>query len=95
MSGDESEAVCALCGRALGKKTEKHHLVPKSKGGRQVVPVHPICHRKIHATFSDAELAVLYHTPERLRDHPDVARFIKWLSGKPADFHKRTAKSKR
>lgn len=90
--GDET---CALCGRELGRKIEKHHLVPKSRGGRHVVPVHPICHRIIHSTFSETELAVLYHTPERLRDHPDVARFIRWLRGKPADFHKRTAKTKR
>jgi hypothetical protein len=31
--------------------------VPKAKRGRETVPVHPICHRAIHANFTNAELA--------------------------------------
>lgn len=82
--------LCALCGRVLGAQAERHHLVPKSEGGRETVPVHPICHRKIHSTLTERELAVLYPTPERLRDHPDIARFLKWIAKKPPDFFKRT-----
>ncbi|WP_230481136.1 HNH endonuclease [Sphingomonas sp. Leaf21] len=78
---------CALCGRALGAKVEWHHPVPKSEGGRETVPVHPICHRTIHATLSNAELARDYSDFAVLRAHPDVARFVKWIAEKPADFH--------
>ena len=35
-------APCWLCGRPLGKTTVWHHPVPKSRGGRDVVPMHPI-----------------------------------------------------
>lgn len=85
---------CAICGRPLGRRREKHHLVPKSEGGRETVAVHPICHRKIHSLFSERELAVFFDTPGKLASHPEMARFIRWLAGKPPDFHKRTRKPK-
>ena len=78
---------CALCGRPLGARVEWHHLVPKSQGGRVTAPVHPICHRTIHATLPNAELARTYADPEALRAHPDIARFLRWIADKPADFH--------
>lgn len=88
-------APCALCSRPLGRAVEMHHLVPKSEGGRETVPLHPICHRKVHSLFTERELAVLYSDIGSLREHPDVASFLKWLGGKPADFHKRTARAAR
>ena len=48
---------CWLCERPLGERVEWHHPVPKSRGGRMTVAVHPICHRTIHATLSNAQLA--------------------------------------
>lgn len=83
----EAVAVCALCERPLGAKVEWHHPIPKSEGGRRTVPVHPICHRTIHATLSNAELARDYSDLAVLRAQPDVARFLRWIAGKPADFH--------
>lgn len=88
----ESDSLCFLCGRPLGKRVEKHHAVPKLKGGRDTVRVHPICHRKIHATFSEAELARQFHTAEALRTHPEIATFVEWIKNKPADFHAPTRK---
>lgn len=83
--------MCALCGRQLGRKVEWHHVMPKSWGGRETVPVHPICHRTIHATLTEAELARLYPTMEEVRQHPEIAKFVRWVEGKPPDFHKWTA----
>ena len=77
---------CALCGRPLGARVEWHHVVPKSEGGRDTVPLHPICHRTIHATASNADLARLYPTLEALREQPDMARFLAWIADKPPDF---------
>lgn len=81
--------VCELCNRPLGEKTEKHHIVPKSKGGKETVEIHPICHRKIHKVFSRTELANL-GTISALKDNPDIKKFIKWLKNKPPDFYRRT-----
>ena len=77
---------CALCERPLGARVEWHHLVPKSEGGRVTAPVHPICHRTIHALVPNAELARAFADPAALRARPDVARFLRWIADKPPDF---------
>ena len=87
------EETCALCRRPLGRRREKHHLVPRSLGGRETVDLHPICHRKIHDVLSERELAQDYRTSEALRCHPEIAPFLRWLRNKPADFHKVTRPS--
>jgi hypothetical protein len=81
--------ICPLCDRPLGKKSEKHHIIPKSKGGTETALIHPICHRKIHKVFTRTELAKL-GTIEALKTHPDVVKFIKWLARKPPDLYRRT-----
>jgi hypothetical protein len=83
--------ICWLCARRLGHRVEWHHPVPKSRGGRAVVPLHPICHRTIHANFTNAELARCGPSPALLRENAAVARFIEWIADKPPDFHVRTA----
>jgi hypothetical protein len=88
-------ASCWLCARPLGRRIEWHHPVPKSRRGRDTVPLHPICHRTLHATFANAELARLGADPGVLRQRPELARFLAWLAGKPPDFHARTAARKR
>lgn len=50
------------------------------------VPIHPICHRTIHATFGNAELARLAVQGLSLADHPDLAAFLRWIADKPPDF---------
>lgn len=49
--------------------------------------MHPICHRTIHATLTNAELARRYADASALRAQPDIARFLAWIADKPADFH--------
>ncbi len=78
---------CFLCERPLGRRVEWHHPVPKSRGGRETVPVHPICHRAIHAALSNKELERDYSTGEALRRLPELARFIAWIANKDPDFH--------
>lgn len=84
---------CLLCGRPLGRRVEWHHLVPKSRGGTRTGPIHPICHRVIHATLSNVELERDYATPGALQGHPDLARFIRWVRGKEPDFHRSTRRA--
>jgi hypothetical protein len=81
---------CALCRRPQGRKVEWHHLIPKSRGGTEMTPVHPICHRTIHATLTNREIERSYATPDALRAHPELARFIAWVSSKDPDFHSPT-----
>lgn len=83
---------CWLCERPLGLRVEWHHPVPKSRGGRAVVGVHPICHRALHAHFTNAELARIGEDVAVLRGVEVVARFLVWVAGKDPDFHAPTAK---
>lgn len=86
----EDPETCWLCARPLGERVEWHHPVPKSKKGRETVPVHPICHRTIHANFTNAELARMGDDVEELRNFPALAKFLKWIANKPPDFHAKT-----
>lgn len=83
---DHAPPVCALCGRPLGVRVEWHHVVPRSEGGTDTVPLHPICHRAIHAAADNPTLARA-GTLEAIRDLPPLSRFLRWIADKPADFH--------
>lgn len=88
-------AICFLCERPLGRRVEWHHPVPKSRGGRDTAPVHPICHRTIHATIGNADLARSYATAAALRAHPALSRFLAWIADKDPDFHAPTKRALR
>jgi hypothetical protein len=95
-SAPAPEPVCPLCERPIPpSQQDAHHFVPKSRGGRETTVLHRICHRQVHALFGEAELARDYATPEALRAHPEMARFIDWVRGKPPDFMERARKSAR
>lgn len=52
-----------------------------------LVIIHKVCHQKIHATFPEKELYDFYHTVERLTEHEQMKKFIKWVSKKPLDYY--------
>lgn len=88
----EERPRCWLCGRPLGRRVEWHHPVPKSRGGRETVPLHPICHRTIHAAVTNAELARIGNRPAALLEREPIAKFVTWVEKKPPDFHAPTAR---
>ncbi len=83
----DEELHCWLCTRLLGRRIEYHHPVPKSRGGRATVPLHPVCHLTLHASLTNKELERIGADVAALRDQPDVARFLAWVAKKPPDFH--------
>ncbi len=83
---------CWLCSRPFDTRIQWHHPVPKSKKGRDTVPVHPVCHKTIHANFTNAELARIGDDRERLLEDEAVAKFVDWVSSKPPNFNARTRK---
>lgn len=88
--------ICPLCDRAVPKsQRDEHHLIPKSHGGRHTVVLHRICHRQIHATFTETELARQYNDIEQLKLQADMSGFIQWIRLKPDNFFERTRKSRR
>ncbi len=96
---DADDPICPLCLRPIPPhaKQSEHHLIPKLKGGAKGprVLLHQICHNEIHASLSEAELAREYNTPEALRGHERLGKFVKWVSKRPAGFHSKTPKRRR
>jgi hypothetical protein len=87
---EEAEAplqLCWLCARPMGETIEWHHPIPKSRGGRERQPIHPICRQAIHANFSNSDLEKRYATADALLGHDEIRRFVDWVANKPPDFY--------
>lgn len=90
--------ICQICNRELiDGNTSRHHLIPQSKGGKDkdLVPLHKICHQKIHSIFSDSELKNKYYTIELLIAHPDMVKFVEWVKNKPPELSDTSVMSNR
>ncbi|EGF31135.1 hypothetical protein IMCC9480_320 [Oxalobacteraceae bacterium IMCC9480] len=57
--------------------------------------LHRICHRQIHALFTETELARQFSTVEQLKQQDEMSRFLKWVKTKPNDFFEKSRKSAR
>lgn len=85
---------CALCGRIVPDVLlTQHHLLPKERGGK---PQHRLpfcrpCHKQVHATFSNKQLAENYHSVELLQAAPELAPFLAWIRKQKPDRNFRTA----
>lgn len=86
---------CWLCGRPTGEPIVWHHPVPKSRGGRDVVPMHAICQQMLITSFTNSELQRHGMDVEGLLAHPDVRKFVDWVANKDPDFTATIARKKR
>ncbi|MEC7575489.1 MAG: HNH endonuclease, partial [Pseudomonadota bacterium] len=50
---------CPICGREMieGPSANRHHWLPKSKGGQAADYIYVVCHRMLNRTLSEKELA--------------------------------------
>ena len=95
---DEAPVVvplCWLCTRPTGKAIVWHHPVPKSRGGRDVVPMHPICQQTLIANFTNSELQRYGLDVDLLLANPNMRKFVDWVANKDPDFTATTAKKQR
>lgn len=86
---------CWLCGRPTGTTIVWHHPVPKSRGGRDVVPMHPICQQMLIANFTNSELQRHGMDVEGLLLDPSVRKFVDWVAKKDPDFTATLTKKQR
>ena len=90
------DLVCPICDRPIPEsQKDAHHLIPKSKGGKTTEYLHRICHRQIHALFTETELATKFNTAIALQEHLEMQRFIHWVKSKPDHFYEKSRKSSR
>ncbi|OCA84319.1 hypothetical protein A8F94_16545 [Bacillus sp. FJAT-27225] len=87
---------CELCLRE-DVETTTHHLTPREMGGT-FLPTANLCkpcHKQIHALYSNEELAFRLNTIERLKDDPQIGKFLKWIRKQPSGKLPRVSKSAR
>ena len=83
---------CGLCQRFFPvRDLTKHHCRPRARGGtsEDVALLCRQCHGMVHATFTNATLAVMYPTIAKLREAPELEGFLKWVRKQPATRRKR------
>ncbi|OQW70274.1 MAG: hypothetical protein BVN33_17620 [Proteobacteria bacterium ST_bin13] len=88
-------APCWPCGRPTGKTVIWHHPVPKSRGGRDIVPMHPICQQTVTANFTNSELERHGMNVEAQLANPAIRKFVDWVAKKDPDFTATTTKKQR
>lgn len=90
----DATPLCPLCLRPIPEDVPQslHHLIPKLKGGKggPTVLLHHICHKEVHARFTENELAREFHTVEALRASDRMAGFLAWVARRPPGFLSRT-----
>lgn len=94
-----SDPICPLCARPIPPHAPQslHHLIPRLRGGKNgpTVLLHQICHKEIHATLTETELARDYNTIEALQAHPRLVKFIRWVQKRPPEFLSKTTGPRR
>ena len=73
---------CAFCG--FTTLTRGHHVVPRSKGGTNIVPTCETCESFIHKTWTHNELRDTFNTVESVLADDRFQRFLKWRRKQPA-----------
>jgi hypothetical protein len=57
--------------------------------------MHRICHRQVHALFTETELARQFNSAAALLEHVEIQKFVAWVKTKPDDFFERTRRAGR
>jgi len=78
---------CPICKREVPEGCwEKHHLIPKSKKGKETLLVCISCGDAIHKLIPLKELEKEYNTLEKILSNDKIQNWVKWVSKKPNDF---------
>jgi ATP-dependent protease Clp ATPase subunit len=90
---------CELCTRECDRLTV-HHLTPRQHTKRKKLDPGPTaticsaCHRQIHSLFHNRELAQELNTLDRLRQHPKMEKFLRWIQKQDASKRVRVHRGK-
>lgn len=85
---------CPLC-RRPNRTPSDHHLVPRSRGGRQTETLCQDCHTAIHATFTNRELEERYSSVETLLAHEGFASIVRFIARQDGRVRTRRSRSRR
>jgi 5-methylcytosine-specific restriction protein A len=94
----EGDRICNLCDRPFHRAgLTKHHCLPRAKGGtiEDVELLCPQCHGMVHATYTNATLGALYPTLAKLREAPELEKYLRWVRKQPPSRRKRNRPRRR
>lgn len=89
---------CPICSRPMvddGCSTDKHHLIPKSRGGVATTRLHRVCHSFIHSMWTEKELEQDFCDPEAIKAVPEAQIFIAWVAKKDPQFYDKSTRHSR
>lgn len=69
-----------------GPFIDRHHFVPKCEGGKESEFLHKVCHRKIHSLWTEKELAREFNDPNKIKEHPEMQKFLTFIRKKEPNF---------
>ena len=83
----ENKYICELCRRKGVPKVTEHHLIPREEGGKdgEVAWLCEICHKQIHALYTNKELAIRLNTLENLESDDKISKYLKYIRKQPAN----------
>lgn len=88
--------ICPICLHEYDRRQlTKHHLIPKSRKGKETVLVCRPCHKQIHVTFSEKELERNYSTIEALLAAPEFQTWVAWIRKRKPGSRIRARKHRR
>ena len=77
---------CPICEREVDFSfTNKHHVVPRSRKGKETIRICRDCHRQIHAFFTNKQLEKNLNTIELIRQDEKIKKYISWISKRSAN----------
>lgn len=87
---------CPICKRDMipGKSLDDHHLIPRAFKGKEQITLHKICHRKLHSVFTEREMQHYFNTVERLTEHEEIQKFVKWIKKKDPEYYSGSKETK-
>jgi 5-methylcytosine-specific restriction enzyme A len=97
MRAAEPTVQCELCQRDVPERLiTLHHLTPREKGGKahHRTPLCKPCHKQVHATFGNTDLARVYGSIDALRDASLLQPFLKWIRRQSPGRNFATARSR-
>lgn len=81
---------CGICFRE--RRLTKHHLIPISRHKNKktlkrhtkdslqtTIEICRECHNQLHASISQKDMDETYHSFEKILQHPEIAKFVKWI----------------
>ena len=92
----EHKGICPICDRDMyaGSSVNRHHFVPKSRGGKATEWCHRVCHDFLHRTWTNKQLEREFSDPELIRQDVRAQTFTEWIQKKDPFFYISTKNSK-